>query len=83
MKRVKGLIFPRIAEEIVDYDELASVWGCSNQTAYRIMHGICPANHIRKEKLANYLGIPVAELWVKAEPTKSIDEINPSEILED
>ena len=83
MKRCNGIVFPRIAEEVVDYAELEAVWGVGYPTAYRILHGKCPANHVRKEKLANYLGIPVAELWVKAEPSKPIDDINPGEILED
>ena len=83
MKRFTGIIFPRIEAEVVDYAELQAVWGCGYQTAYRILHGKYPANHVRKEKLAEYLGIPVAELWVKAEPSKPIDDINPGEILED
>lgn len=65
MQSRKGIIYPRIAEEVVDYAELQSVWGCSYQTAYRIIHGFCPPNHRRKEKLSEYLGIPSNELWEK------------------
>ena len=83
MKRCKGIIFPRIAEEVVNYEELASVWGCSYQTAYRILHGICPANHIRKEKLANYLGIPVKELWVKADAASEDKVVETADTAED
>lgn len=65
MQNRKGIIYPRIAEEIVDYAELQEVLGISYLSAYRIMHGHAYPNHKRKEKLSEYLGIPVNELWVK------------------
>lgn len=65
MIRNKGIIFPRIVEEVVDYPELQKVWNCSYITAHRILKGITAPNHIRKKALADYLGIPVDELWVR------------------
>lgn len=67
MQNRKGIIYPRIVEEVVDYAELQEVWHCSYLTAYRIMHGQILPNHKRKDQLAEYLGIPTAELWVKSE----------------
>lgn len=65
MQKRSGVVYPRIAEEVVDYLELQDVWNCSYYTAYRVMHGHELPNHIRKKQLSDYLGIPVEELWVK------------------
>lgn len=65
MQSRKGIIYPRIVEEVIDYAELMSVWHCSYETAYRILHGFSSPNHRRKEQLSEYLGIPINELWEK------------------
>lgn len=67
MQRRKGLVFPRIVEEVVDIAELEKVWNCGYLTVNRIMHGRKPPNHQQKEQLSEYLGIPVEELWVKVD----------------
>lgn len=67
MVRSKGIVYPRIVEEVVDYHELMKVWNCSYITAHRVLHGIAAPNHIRKQQLSDYLGIPVDELWVRVD----------------
>lgn len=67
MQKRKGVIYPRILEEVVDYKELQTVWHCSYQKAYHILHGHHIPNHKQKEQLAEYLGIPAEELWVKSD----------------
>lgn len=64
MHQGNKIIYPRIAEEVVNYQELQDVWNCSLCTAYRILHGKCYPNHKRKKQLSEYLGIPVDELWI-------------------
>jgi predicted DNA-binding transcriptional regulator AlpA len=84
MQNRKGIVYPRIAEEIVDYAELQEVLGVSYLTAYRIMHGHAFPNHKRKKTLSDYLGIPVDELWVKnpnVDPQKPTPSTNNSEII--
>lgn len=71
MQRRKGLIYPRIVEEIVDPAELQKVWNCGYLTVNRIMYGRKKPNHVQKEQLSEYLGIPVAELWVRVDPDNS------------
>lgn len=68
MYKCKGIVYPRIAEEVVDYAELQRVWDCSYCTAYRIMYGYSYPNHIRKRALSEYLGIPIDELWARVDP---------------
>ena len=53
MQNRKGIVYPRIAEEIVDYAELQEVLGVSYLTAYRIMHGHAFPNHKRKKTLSS------------------------------
>lgn len=82
MQNRKGIVYPRIAEEVVDYDELLEVWQCSYITAYRILYGQSYPNHKRKKALSDYLGIPVEELWVKADAAsedKVVETANTSE----
>ena len=67
MQKRKGIVYPRIEEEIINYAELQEVWDCGYLKAYRILHGLTAPNHKIKEQLSEYLGIPVAELWVKAD----------------
>lgn len=67
MQNRKGLVYPRIVEEVVDYLELQEVWNCSYLTCYRIMHGEVFPNHKRKQLLSDYLGIPVNELFVRVD----------------
>lgn len=74
MQKSKCIIYPRIVEEVVDYAELQSVWNCGYLTCYRILSGQSAPNHIRKKALSDYLGIPVDELWVKAEPDEGNHE---------
>lgn len=64
MQRRKGLIYPRIVEEIVDPAELQQVWNCGYLTVNRIMYGRKAPNHQQKKQLSEYLGIPVDELWI-------------------
>lgn len=71
MQRRRGLIYPRIVEEIVDPAELQKVWNCGYLTVNRIMYGRKAPNHKQKEQLSEYLGIPVAELWVRVNPDNS------------
>lgn len=68
MQKRRGFIYPRIAEEVVDYQELQDLWGCSYLTAYRILYGHAHPNHKRKKALSDYLGIPIDVLWAKVEP---------------
>lgn len=68
MQNRKGIVYPRIAEEVVDYDELLPLWECSYMTAYRILYGLQHPNHKRKKALSDYLGIPVEELFKKVDP---------------
>ena len=68
MKNCKGIVFPRIVEEIVDQQELLSVWNISYQQSYRIMHGFKAPNHQQKKQLSEYLGIPIDELFVRVDP---------------
>lgn len=68
MYNYKGIVYPRIAEEVVNYEELQRVWDCSYCTAYRIMYGYSYPNHIRKRALSEYLGIPVDVLFTKVDP---------------
>ena len=65
MQRRRGLIYPRIVEEIVNPEELQKVWNCGYLTVNRIMYGRKAPNHQQKEQLSEYLGIPVNELWVR------------------
>ena len=65
MQKSKAIIYPRIIEEVVDYAELQRVWKCGYLTCYRILSGQAAPNHIRKKALADYLGVPVNELWVR------------------
>lgn len=84
MQKRKGFIYPRIAEEVVDYQELQDLWGCSYLTAYRIMYGHAHPNHKRKKALSDYLGIPIDELWVKnpnVDPQKPTPPTDNSEIV--
>lgn len=84
MQKRSGIVYPRIAEEIVDYAELQEVWLCSYHTAYHIMHGHENPNHKRKKALSDYLGIPVDELWAKnpnVDPQKSTPSADNSEII--
>lgn len=67
MQRRKGLVYPRIVEEVVNPAELQKVWNCGYLTVNRIMHGRKAPNHQQKEQLAEYLGISVEELWVKVD----------------
>lgn len=93
MQKRKGIIYPRIEEEIINYAELQEVWDCGYLKAYRILHGQTAPNHKLKAKLSEYLGIPVAELWVKADVASEEkvvetadtpeDQISVGEILED
>ena len=71
MQRRKGLIFPRIVEEVVNIDELRKVWNCGYMTVNRIMHGHKAPNHQQKEQLSEYLGIPVEELFVRSDAAKA------------
>lgn len=68
MHRRKGIVYPRIVEEVVNVAELQRVWNCGYMTTNRIMHGFKAPNHRQKEQLSEYLGIPVAELWVRVDP---------------
>ena len=68
MQRRKGLIYPIIVDEITDYPELQEIWGCGYMTAYRIMYGHRRPTHRQKQKLADYLGIPIDELWARVDP---------------
>ncbi|WP_294242244.1 hypothetical protein [Pseudobutyrivibrio sp.] len=84
MQKCKGVIYPRILEEVVNYAELQQVWDCSYVTAYRILHGLGATNHIRKKQLADYLGVPVDELWVKnpnVDPQKATPSTDNSETI--
>lgn len=72
MQRRKGLIYPRIVEEVVNIDELRKVWDCGYMTVNRIMHGHKAPNHQQKEQLSEYLGIPIDELFVKADPDAEV-----------
>lgn len=74
MQRRKGLIYPRIVDEIVDTAELQQVWNCGYLTVNRIMHGRKAPNHKQKEQLSEYLGIPVEELWVRIDADKGADQ---------
>lgn len=67
MQQRKGIIYPRIVEEVVDYQELQDLWNCSYVTCFRILRGLSAPNHKRKKALSEYLGIPIDELWVKSE----------------
>lgn len=78
MQNRKGLVYPRIVEEVVDVAELRKVWNCGYMTVHRIMYGESLPNHKRKEQLSEYLGIPVSELFVRVDPqeTKPTSEDN-------
>ena len=67
MQHRKGYIYPRIRDEVVDTAELCKVWNCGYMTVNRIMYGRKLPNHIQKEQLSEYLGIPINELWVTAD----------------
>lgn len=67
MQNRKGIIYPRIVEEVVDYQELQDLWNCSYVTCFRVLRGLSAPNHKRKKALSEYLGIPIDELWVKSE----------------
>ena len=82
MQKRKGIVYPRIEEEIINYAELQEVWDCGYLKAYRILHGLTAPNHKIKEQLSEYLGIPIAELWVKADAASvSEDPVTPETIL--
>ena len=71
MQKRKGYVYPRIAEEVVDTAELCKVWNCGYMTVNRIMYGRKLPNHIHKEQLSEYLGIPMNELFARADTNNS------------
>lgn len=83
MQKRKGIIYPRIEEEIINYAELQEVWDCGYLKAYRILHGQTAPNHKLKAKLSEYLGIPVAELWVKADAASEDKVVEAADTSED
>jgi len=76
MQQRKGIIYPRIVEEVVDYQELIDLWGCSYNTCFRVLRGLSAPNHKRKKALSEYLGIPMDELWLRVDqkPTGKLSE---------
>ena len=67
MQRRKGYVYPRITEEVVDTAELCKVWNCGYGVVNRIVYGRQLPNHRQKEQLSEYLGIPINELFVRAD----------------
>ena len=71
MQNRKGYVYPRIKEEVVDTAELCKVWQCGYGVVNRIVYGRQLPNHRQKEKLSEYLGIPIEELFVRSDTNNS------------
>lgn len=74
MQNRKGYVYPRIKEEVVDTAELCKVWQCGYGVVNRIVYGRQLPNHRQKEQLSEYLGIPVAELFVRIDDISTPNE---------
>lgn len=83
MQNRRGYVYPRIKEEVVDTAELRKVWQCGYGVVNRIVYGRQLPNHRQKEQLSEYLGIPVAELFVRVDdistPTVNSEIISESD----